>query len=428
LFTYDADNSRVHMHTSTGVEEWYAGQRYERARIAGGFLHRYRIWREGVEIAQVTREVVGDQLGAQVTRYLHTDLLGTPSLVTDSAGAVIGRPQYDPFGKTIESARASSVMTGFTGHREDVGIGLIDMRGRFYDPVTARFLSTDPWLDALVPQSLNPYSYVLNSPLRFIDPSGFAPYVPDPTQWMEMDTLSDTVVFCDGAENCIQGGETISITEDAPVVTEGAWGTASRVGDRYYVQLPGQDWMQVDFATYDLVQFTIWKIGSGSGLATLTSAANVINGIAAVTIAGLKLVPTVGLAFRIAETIAAPPTIEDGRGGIRSAGGPMGTGGKGGPGRPAHPADSVLKPGGRLVGKPGSNKEIRMMEGGMARATELFDQLTQGGRAIEGSTYPGTLVEVPGGGTVGIRATSTSGPPTIDVRIPGIGIREIKFP
>ena len=38
------------------------------------------------------------------------------------------------------------------------------------------------------------------------------------------------------------------------------------------------------------------------------------------------------------------------------------------------------------------------------------------------------VVELPnGGGIVKYRPTSTSGPPTIDVDIRGIGIREIKF-
>jgi hypothetical protein len=37
------------------------------------------------------------------------------------------------------------------------------------------------------------------------------------------------------------------------------------------------------------------------------------------------------------------------------------------------------------------------------------------------------FAEIPGGGSIGLRPVSTSGPPTIDVRIPGLGIREIKF-
>lgn len=49
------------------------------------------------------------------------------------------------------------------------------MNGRLYDPVLARFVSADPIIqfpDNL--QSFNRYSYVLNNPMVFTDPSGFS--------------------------------------------------------------------------------------------------------------------------------------------------------------------------------------------------------------------------------------------------------------
>jgi len=59
-------------------------------------------------------------------------------------------------------------------------------------------------------------------------------------------------------------------------------------------------------------------------------------------------------------------------------------------------------------------------------AQGLFGRLSQGGKVVDNPSYPGTLVQLPRG-TVGIRPISGSGPPTIDVNIPGIGIKEIKF-
>jgi len=68
------------------------------------------------------------------------------------------------------------------------GFGLINMsrpkgeheqvlrvtRGRVYDPKLGRFLSPDPVLqDASNTQNLNRYSYVLNNPLKYTDPSGY---------------------------------------------------------------------------------------------------------------------------------------------------------------------------------------------------------------------------------------------------------------
>ena len=48
---------------------------------------------------------------------------------------------------------------------------------RYYDPVLARFIQPDDIIPVLFnPQSYNRYSYVLNNPLRYTDPSGHEPY------------------------------------------------------------------------------------------------------------------------------------------------------------------------------------------------------------------------------------------------------------
>jgi RHS repeat-associated protein len=52
-------------------------------------------------------------------------------------------------------------------------IGLYDYNARYYAPTLARFISADTLIpDPANPQSLNRYAYTLNSPLRFIDPTG----------------------------------------------------------------------------------------------------------------------------------------------------------------------------------------------------------------------------------------------------------------
>lgn len=48
------------------------------------------------------------------------------------------------------------------------------MGGRVTEPELGRFLTADPFVqDATFTQSLNRYSYVLNNPLSYTDPSGF---------------------------------------------------------------------------------------------------------------------------------------------------------------------------------------------------------------------------------------------------------------
>ena len=111
-----------------------------------------------------------------------TDALGSVDVVTDGSGSVTERRSYDAFGARRNPAWGSNAAqapavspVGFTG-QEDDELGLVNMKGRIYDPTVGRFLTTDPLVSRPgFTQSWNPYSYVWNSPLSFTDPSGFAP-------------------------------------------------------------------------------------------------------------------------------------------------------------------------------------------------------------------------------------------------------------
>jgi RHS repeat-associated protein len=61
---------------------------------------------------------------------------------------------------------------GYTGHEQMAGFGLINANGRLYDAYSQRFLSPDDDMqDPSNVQNLNRYSYALNNPLRYNDPS-----------------------------------------------------------------------------------------------------------------------------------------------------------------------------------------------------------------------------------------------------------------
>ncbi|WP_157775046.1 hypothetical protein [Melittangium boletus] len=94
---------------------------------------------------------------------------------------------------------------------------------------------------------------------------------------------------------------------------------------------------------------------------------------------------------------------------------------------PPQGIEELLRPGGHLIGTEGSSSKIRIIKGGLREAERLFEQLSGSGTRVTGTSYPGPLVRLPNGGSVGLRYSSTSGPPTIDVTVQGIGIREIKF-
>ena len=62
---------------------------------------------------------------------------------------------------------------GFTGHEHLAEFGLINMNGRVYDPFLCRMLSPDNYVQAPdFTQNLNRYSYCVNNPLKYTDPSG----------------------------------------------------------------------------------------------------------------------------------------------------------------------------------------------------------------------------------------------------------------
>jgi len=106
--------------------------------------------------------------------YLHSDHLGSTSLTTDSAGAVVARQWYHPYG-TVRAGDDLPTDIGFTGQRaESSELGsLMFFRARFYSPLVGRFLSADTIVPSPGnPQAFNRYAFVLNNPLKYIDPSG----------------------------------------------------------------------------------------------------------------------------------------------------------------------------------------------------------------------------------------------------------------
>jgi RHS repeat-associated protein len=168
-FDYTADQTRV-VRRDPDLTHHYVGSLYERKLSPAGdtLEEHFRLSADGSMVAEIIRTPAGDQ-----TLFFHPDALGTPQTLTDAAGSVTHQ-DFTPFGARADGATSSLTRLGFTGHQQDDDLGLIDMGGRVYDPLAARFTTPDPILQApFSSQGQNRYAYVFNDPVNLTDPSGF---------------------------------------------------------------------------------------------------------------------------------------------------------------------------------------------------------------------------------------------------------------
>ena len=110
--------------------------------------------------------------------FYHNDTLGSPVVLTDSAGNVMWRADYEPFGNLATLTETLPNTHQFIGKEVDAETSLHYLGARFYDGSLGRFLSVDPILlrsqktNVRFPQRLNMYAYGTNNPYRFLDPTG----------------------------------------------------------------------------------------------------------------------------------------------------------------------------------------------------------------------------------------------------------------
>ena len=145
------------------------------SRDAGGANILRRLFQQG-EVA------VGE---ANSTNYYFTrDLLGSIIEVGDSAGQLVSRYGYDPFGQMALLTGTFQATFGFTGHFIHQKSGLYLTWFRALDSTIGRWLSRDPLGEHA---SVDLYVYVANNPLNQLDiygldsgPAGGCGKIPPP--------------------------------------------------------------------------------------------------------------------------------------------------------------------------------------------------------------------------------------------------------
>lgn len=115
---------------------------------------------------------------------VYKDHLGSIVTATSQYGTIEAEQNFDAWGieRNAQDWTYNNVggvglanswlYRGYTGQEHMPHFSIINMNGRMYDPVLGRMMSPDPYIMLEGTQGYNRYSYCLNNPLKYTDPSG----------------------------------------------------------------------------------------------------------------------------------------------------------------------------------------------------------------------------------------------------------------
>ncbi|MCP4090152.1 MAG: RHS repeat-associated core domain-containing protein [Gammaproteobacteria bacterium] len=149
------------------------------------------------------------------TTWLHRDHLKSVRVVTDNTGVSTEKWVYEAYG---EREGNTTETKGFIGERHDPETGLIYLNARYYDPITARFISPDDWDPVLPGVGTNRYAYAGNDPVNKSDANG---HYTDPSWGGGRDLADPTSGYTGPGSSWGAGGKN---------GFEGDWGGSSYTG------------------------------------------------------------------------------------------------------------------------------------------------------------------------------------------------------
>jgi len=175
--SYDAENRLTGVSGAVSATFVYNGDGQRVTATIGStttYIGNYFEWKgdewTSYYYAGSTRIAMRTRAGVE---YLLGDHLGSTSLTVNSTGDNPRELRYYPWGEVRYTSGTTPTDYRFTGQQEVALIGLYYYGARFYDPSLGRFLCADSIVpNPGDPASFDRYSYVRNSPLKYVDPSG----------------------------------------------------------------------------------------------------------------------------------------------------------------------------------------------------------------------------------------------------------------
>ena len=174
-YLYDADGELlIRRATGDGDTVLYLGSTEVRLTTKGATktlsgTRYYGAFGQVLAVRTATAGIAGNKLS-----FLAADHHGTSTLAIDATTKAVTKRYVTPFGASrgAEAAPSWPDDKAFLGKPSDVTTGLTHIGAREYDPGIGQFISVDPLLEVDEHQTLNGYSYSINNPLSFSDPTG----------------------------------------------------------------------------------------------------------------------------------------------------------------------------------------------------------------------------------------------------------------
>jgi RHS repeat-associated protein len=182
-YAYDVLGRRKSRAEGTNVENYvYTGNQVAADLDGNGNVLRSYTWGPGIDnLLAFTDHTTSN------TYYALKDHLNTVHALIDASGQIVERYEFDAWGRVLgiydaDGAELTQSAVGnrylWQGREYDFATGLYYFRARWYDPISARWLSKDP---IGISGGLNMYAFCGNNSVNKTDPLGLC----EKTPWYE---------------------------------------------------------------------------------------------------------------------------------------------------------------------------------------------------------------------------------------------------